>query len=196
MPRPRFTALRLAARRCAPCRSQPQSPASCRRGAPARGAASACAAMPRARGGARLQRASPAAVARSQPIRSKETPKTGHRARAARRCRHRCHAQALRCCHRTPSCAACPGCALPRYALLRAAAAGSRWALGPPLLTLARGRRWRRALRGTRAVLRGCVHEVTALKCLLIFLIRCFSLDRVSNGYGWTLLYASGGPKS
>ena len=37
-------------------------------------------------------------------------------------------------------------------------------------MALARGRRRRRAVRGTRAVLRGGVPEVMALQCLLIFL--------------------------
>ena len=77
----------------------------------------------------------------------------------------------------------CPGrppapclTALPRYALLRAAAARSRWALVPPLLTLAAAVVAGEERRGTRAVLRGCMPEVTALQCLL----HCFSstIDR------------------
>jgi CO/xanthine dehydrogenase Mo-binding subunit len=45
--------------------------------APAHGAASACAAMPRARGGGRLRRASPAAVARSLPGAPRKPRKQG-----------------------------------------------------------------------------------------------------------------------
>ena len=46
------------------------------------------------------------------------------------------------------SSAACPDRALPRYALLRAAVAGHRWALGPPPAPRARGGRWRRRAAG------------------------------------------------
>jgi hypothetical protein len=46
------------------------------------------------------------------------------------------------------SSATCPDRAVPRYALLRAAGAGHRWALGTPPAPRARGGRWRRRAAG------------------------------------------------
>ena len=53
----------------------------------------------------------------------------------------------------TPSCAACPGCALPRYALLRAARVGCRGAPGARAEGCARGGRQRGALRAPEGML-------------------------------------------
>jgi hypothetical protein len=69
--------------------------------------------------------------------------------------------------HPHPSCGACPNRALPRQALLRAAAVGRRCVLGTPLLLRARASR-RRVTRGDlKGVFRGCDLEGVALKWLI-----------------------------